>query len=118
MKHICNLCGLPCDPNNGCGEMGLLDASVCGGYHSTAGNGFGALDDLTEYRFSLCEFCLDWLFGKFQIPVEVRNYMCEDVKEQPEPWRPAIQRVEEDEWRRAKDDFMTRYLRCKNARRG
>jgi len=105
-KHICNLCGFPCSPpeesslNN---DMGLIDAYVCGGYDSTAGNGYGALDDTVEYRFSLCEFCLDWLFEKFQIPVEVRDYI---GGEEIEPWRPALQRVKEDEWRKYRDRLV------------
>jgi len=118
-NHVCNLCGLPCvlnplgDGSQPVEEGGLRDARVCGGYRSTAGNGHGALDDLTEYGFSLCEFCLDWLFGKFQVPVAVRNYMSD---EQVETWRPAVERVAEDDWRHSKSEFTEEYERRKEAR--
>ena len=116
-NHICNLCGLPCAPPGSnpqtWGEQGLL-ARVCGGFSSTPGNGEGALDDCAAYSFSLCEFCLDWLFGKFQVPVAVCNYM--SGKDDLEPWRPAAQRVMEDEWRREKSEFMEEYERRKEAR--
>ena len=116
-QHPCNLCGLPCgSPSSNpqqWSEQGLLDAHVCGGYDSTPGNGEGALDDMMEYRFSMCEFCLDWLFGKFQIPVTVRDYIAGETRE---PWRPAAQRVLEDDWRRMKEQFTAEYERRKKAR--
>lgn len=65
-SFICNYCGLSCNVGpNGRGN-GLLDADVYGGYSSP---NYGALDDATKYSFSLCEFCLDWLFCQFKIPV-------------------------------------------------
>ena len=46
----CNLCGLPMEiPGDAIGQT----FSISGGYSSTPGNGYGALDDMTAYRFSL-----------------------------------------------------------------
>lgn len=87
----CNLCGLSCNLNSN-HPSGLLFAEAVGGYDSTPGNGYGALDDGNVYTFSLCEFCLDWLFGKFRIPVTVRDYHTEEVQE----WQPAEVRVRND----------------------
>jgi hypothetical protein len=95
---------------------GLLRQIVRGGYSSTAGNGDGALDDGTSYRFSLCEFCLDWLFAQFKVPVETSDYsinFSEDFSARDtfdrdpvrEPWEPAHVRVARDEWRRGKEQF-------------
>jgi len=96
----CNVCGhsLQLEPNTP--RVGLVDAEVQGSFHSTPGNGAGALDDCTKYKFSVCEFCLDWLFTKCLIPPEV-----EDIHGDPDTparWRPAGQRVVEDSWRTQK----------------
>lgn len=103
---LCNLCGHSCllhEPSYS--ELnGLIKARVHGGYSSTPGNGFGALDDTTAYTFSMCEFCLDWLFTQFKIPVKTTDYLNSDDPK-PEPWRPAAQRVAEDSWRKMKDEF-------------
>ena len=77
---LCNLCRLTTwvgpDSEMACSEAnGLIDAHASGGYESTPGNGHGALDDITTYHFSLCEFCLDWLFSKFMLPVKMTDYM-------------------------------------------
>jgi len=119
---LCNLCGLTCALGQGRwrDNHGLIDASVCGEYESTPGNGWGALDDMTRHRFSLCEFCLDWLFSQFRIPVAVDDpsddflvregeTLMEAVEKRgrakygpsdPEPpWAPASVRVERDAWR-------------------
>lgn len=104
----CNLCGLPC----GCeddADMGLVDAKVYGGYESTPGNGNGALDDCNVYTFSLCEFCLDWLFANCRIPPKIEHYSAFDVHDTMDEgtqFRPAGQRVAEDEWRRGKEAFF------------
>jgi len=136
----CNLCGLSC--TLGCGEHrdengGLIDATVIGGYESTPGNGHGALDDLIRHRFSLCEFCLDWLFYQFVIPVAVDDPMNDHVLKPGEtveegltrmgvvrvggpydvpPWRPAAQRVREDDWRGQKEAFFAEAARRDAAR--
>lgn len=116
----CNLCGLTCDlgpqdRQEGCSwEGGLLGASVMGGYESTPGNGFGALDDCTSYGFSMCEFCLDWLFEQFRVPVKVQDVHIDD----PDAWRPAAKRVTEDEWRTYKHEFFAEKNRRDAARRG
>lgn len=128
---LCNLCGHSCwlgPPTEHQKTGGLIDAKVCGDYESTPGNGYGALDDTERYRFSLCEFCLDWLFSKFQIPVTVDYYMddfCpqegESIEEasvrndgfvklrrssEPPPvWKPAAERVAMDDWRKMKKEF-------------
>jgi hypothetical protein len=112
----CNLCGLSCtigDAKSIREPSGLIDQSVCGGYPSTAGNGNGALDDTTSYRFSLCEFCIDWLFSQFMVPPTTSNYM--DGSE-AEPFRPAQQRVAQDEWRHYKQQFYDEFKRHNKAR--
>jgi len=113
---LCNRCGLGCAI--GCGDLrslcGLVNAVADGGYESTPGNGHGALDDTTRYTFSLCEFCLDWLFSTFVIPVDVSDYMCPGEK--MEPWAPAAERVERDSWRRMKKEFRAEYQRRVMAR--
>lgn len=111
MNPICNLCGLSCMLTTRAG--GLVKATVWGGYESTPGNGVGALDDHVEHTFSLCEFCLDWLFSRFVIPVELRDYFYEPL----EPWRPAAERVAADDWRRDKKRFADEAARRAAARR-
>jgi hypothetical protein len=108
----CNSCGESCSlgtlhddvQSNG----GLIDAEVQGGYNSTPGNGAGALDDMTSYKFSLCEFCLDHLFQQFKIPPTVYDFIDDEIAE---PWRSAHQRVTEDEWRKQKKEFYEEYFR-------
>lgn len=123
VEPLCNLCGLTCvlghdriqdDP--GCGPHGLIDQSVSGGYESTAGNGRGALDDMTWYRFSLCEFCLDWLFSQFKIAIKTGYYGggCDD--DEVPAWKPASQRVAEDDWRGMKKEFFEEHARRLSAR--
>lgn len=107
----CNLCGHPCgvlgrDENDpGDRRMGLIEQTVHGGYWSTPGNGDGALDDCSSYKFSLCEFCLDWLFSRFAIPVATDS----SIGPEPQPFRPAEQRVREDEWRKRKAEFFAEF---------
>jgi hypothetical protein len=116
-KHLCNLCGEPCAFGSHPDEpLGLIDAVVQGGEASTPGNGSGALDDLTSYTFSLCEFCLDWVFSQCRIPPEVRVVNA-DPPEDIEIFRPAEQRVREDEWRTYKSDFF-KERDWRNAARG
>ena len=92
--------------------MGLVDAEVSGGYSSTPGNGSGALDDRTSYRFSLCEFCLDWLFSQFKIPPAVKDMDGDPIG----PWKPAAQRVMEDVWRIKRQEFFIDQRRRELAR--
>jgi hypothetical protein len=106
---ICNLCGESCclGPTYGDDKPpysygGLIEQIVTGGYNSTPGNGEGALDDMTEYSFSLCEFCLDHLFARFVVPPEVHCLIDDKI----DPWRPATQRVTEDDWRKTKEKFF------------
>ena len=114
----CNLCGLSCVLRGSAADLsehgGLIAARVSGGYDSTPGNGCGALDDTTAYTFSMCEFCLDWLFAQFKIPVATTMYMDGDVPD--EPWRPAAERVATDGWRRMKDAFTVEAARRDAAR--
>lgn len=111
-EATCNRCGLSCalgrDEN-----CGLINQTVSGGYESTAGNGLGALDDCTRYTFSLCEFCLDWLFAQFKVPVKLDDYMSGGESEE---WRPAAQRVAEDDWRKMKQEFQTEHDKRETAR--
>ena len=101
---LCNACGLSTalpdyDGPPGIVEYpgGLIGAAVDGGFSSTPGNGWGALDDCTVYSFSLCEFCCDALMATFVIPPVVRDTVEHDVTE---VFRPAAQRVREDAWRK------------------
>lgn len=116
---LCNRCGLSCtlaDRDIG----GIIRHTVVGGYESTPGNGDGALDDCDGYTFSLCEFCCDWLFQTFVIPVEVHEVSIVDERpislDGEREFRPALQRVQEDDWRRTKDKFMAEYARREKAR--
>jgi len=140
-RDPCNLCGLslrlapaPWDT-----PEGLVGAEVVGGYSSTPGNGSGALDDGEGYRFSLCEFCLDWLFDQFVIPVETFDPMAPHVLQPgetveaamertggvvklmagppPEPWRPAEERVRTDDWRGMKERFFNEKKRREASRK-
>lgn len=113
---LCNLCGLTTALEEGpmADYGGLIDASVGGGFNSTPGNGNGALDDMTSYRFSLCEFCCDWLFERFQIPPQVSN----TGDSEPEVFRPAFFRVQEDNWRKMKHEFLVEKTRRDAARTG
>lgn len=102
---LCNWCGMSCilgDASSFECASGLIKAEVQGGYLSTAGNGEGALDDCSSYKFSLCEFCLDHLFSKFNIPVEQTDY----ADNEPITWEPAHQRVLFSNWRRGKKEFF------------
>lgn len=118
-SDLCHLCGLTCRFENskdpfGKGVGGLIDAPVSGGFDSTPGNGNGALDDGITYRFSLCEFCVDWLFGQCKIPPVMFGYV--SGGEEQEPWRPAAQRVSEDAWRKNKEGFFREFQRRNEAR--
>jgi hypothetical protein len=130
---ICNLCGESCSLGSAYNDgndpdpldySGLIEQTVTGGYNSTPGNGNGALDDMVRYSFSLCEFCLDWLFQQFTIPVAVddpmNDYLTQEGETmdealdkrgivqlmeapQPPPWKSAAERVAEDDWRQQKE---------------
>lgn len=103
----CNLCGLSCalgTAGHPAYDMGgLIKARVSGGYESTPGNGCGALDDCTSYSFSLCEFCLDWLFTQFKVPVA--QWSPTAGTDEQESWEPAHVRVAKDDWRKMKKEF-------------
>ena len=118
---------------------GIIDAEIIGGYDSTPGNGYGALDDMCGYRFSMCEWCLDWLFQQFNTPPTTFDPMNrfvlkagETVDEglnrmgvvrvmgrvpEPEPFKPAVQRVNEDEYRTDRTTFFTELARRDAARK-
>lgn len=55
------------------GPHGLVDAEVSGGYHSHF------LNDMSNYRFSLCEKCLRELFTSFKVPPKVWLYPPSDT---------------------------------------
>ena len=101
----CHLCGLSCrlGQHERANSGGLERHTVTGNYDSTPGNGDGCLDDLSSYTFSLCEWCLDWLFAKMPIPPIVRD----DIPggNTQAVFRPAAQRVGEDTWREDKEGF-------------
>jgi hypothetical protein len=73
-----------------------------------------------RHTFSLCEWCLDWLFTRFKLPVAVDDPMNDSLlkegetieqgmervgmvqltrRQESSAWRPAERRVAEDEWR-------------------
>lgn len=123
----CNLCGLscalPCGPPDAVvlDDYGLIACEARGHYASTPGNGHGALDDCDAYTFSLCEFCLDWLFTQMRIPPTVENVSLDGESRRPGVWRPAAQRVKADEWRhgdrfRSHDAFYAEQARRDLAR--
>jgi hypothetical protein len=114
-EYLCNLCGETCLLGHGEEKYphGMIDACVGGGYESTPGNGCGALDDLTSYTFSLCEFCLDYMFTQFKIPPRVWATM----NPEEEPWVPAAERVTSDPWRQQKEVFFTEKSRRDNLRK-
>lgn len=71
---LCNQCGESCHPQeagkNKFGQpyfCGLIDTKVIGWDYSPA------LNDATEYNFSLCEVCLKKLFDGFKLPVSERE---------------------------------------------
>lgn len=110
------MCGLTTKLSNPDGMnpnqfYGLINATVQGGYESTPGNGNGALDDVSTYRFSLCEFCLDHIFKNAVIPPIVDN------GQEKEDFRPAAQRVEEDHWRNYPESFLTESAKRDEARK-
>jgi hypothetical protein len=111
-RYVCNLCGHPCSLGPERNMGGLVNQTVDGNYDSTPGNGQGALDDCTTYRFSLCEFCLDWLFQQFVVPVTVFSYQGDGE----EPFRPAAVRVRDEEWREQKDRFYEEAKRRADSR--
>lgn len=112
-KHVlCNLCGLSASLSCTTASKRDRDLKINGSYYSTPGNGFGALDDMTTYTMSLCEFCVDWLFTKCVIPPKVYDGILGEVI----PFRPAIQRVYEDGWRQEKQAFLDEKARRDAAR--
>lgn len=112
----CNVCGHPLQLEPNGPRCGLVDAEVEGGFDSTPGNGSGALDDCTKYKFSVCEFCLDWLFTQCKIPPEVIE-MHGDPDSTPQ-WRPAGLRVATDAWRKQKQKYSDEALMREMSRPG
>lgn len=94
---------------------GLTDVSIMGGYPSTPGNGLGALDDATRYTFSICEFCLDFLFENARVPpttchpgrdaIEFGDRRLPAVPDEVFPFACASERVARDDWRTRKAEF-------------
>lgn len=111
---LCNMCGLEMNLRHSFNEYHGLKASVTGGYLSTPGNGYGALDDMSTYDFNLCEFCLDYLFSNFKIPPKVYERL---ITNSEEKFRPAGQRVIEDDWRKDKEEFFKEYEKRNLARK-
>jgi len=64
----CNLCGRSLEVQVAKGitnTCGLVEVEVRGSYGSPV------LKDFVTYRFSLCERCLEELFQRFKLPVEM-----------------------------------------------
>lgn len=102
---FCNICGHSCEIDSFCGKKinrGLIKTTVSGGYDSTPGNGRGALDDCTTYEFSICEFCLDFLFENSVIKPKVYDTFDGTEVE----FKPAVQRVSNENWRKMKKEFF------------
>lgn len=105
MEKLCNMCGLSCELSDSHGgNYGLIEAMATGGYFSTPG--YGALDDVVHYAFSLCEFCLDFIFSNFVIPPLTRCHL----ESEPHNFIPAKDRVLNDSWRKMKEEFLFRKL--------
>lgn len=81
-EKFCNMCSMTLymEPGHSSGmadfNHGLVEAKVIGQYMSPI---HGGLNDLQDYTFSLCEFCLNHLFQKFVIPPDV-NFHCPNEK--------------------------------------
>lgn len=60
---LCNKCGGSCKDDSDMNFEGLLEVTIRGGYASKLG-------DMVDYTFSLCETCLEKLFGEFKLPPE------------------------------------------------
>lgn len=105
-EAFCNLCGQTCamflcsdnDGNLIYENEGLISASVSGGYPSTPGNGEGTLDDMTLYTFSLCEYCLEFLFSHMIIPPQLGDAFNNGPIDKV--YLPALERIKKDSWRR------------------
>lgn len=69
---FCNNCGQSCMRQITTGiqdAYGLIEVEVSGGYMSTH------LEDMTAYRFSVCEKCLQGYFDNFVIAPEKRELL-------------------------------------------
>jgi len=64
------------------GSYGMVNEFVNGHY------GSDVLRDGTRHRFSLCEYCIDYLFSLFKMPPGMEDYM--DGKLSRRPWMSAI----------------------------
>jgi len=67
---LCNMCGRSClkgQIQQLKEEYGLTHCVVNGGFFSSV------LQDMTAYKFDLCEECLVDIFKKFTIPVEEKE---------------------------------------------
>lgn len=108
---LCNLCGESCIVNNPHNKIniGLINETVTGGFESTPGNGYGALDDCTQYQFSLCEFCLDYIFSNCVIPIKTSDR--EPFEPKDNPFIPATQRIFQDKWRRFKGESLNEIVK-------
>jgi hypothetical protein len=107
----CDFCGEPLQFEEHCERAGLVDVKVSGGYSSTPGNGSGALDDRTVYKFSICEFCLDWMFTQFKIPPKMTELIGDGIEISADLFKSAIKRVAEDDWRKQKKKFYNEQTR-------
>lgn len=102
-SKLCNLCGECCHIKKsdesrhpfekGYAELSVLNVNIMGGYDSTPYNGDGALDDMSEYHFSLCEFCIDHLMQNMKIPPTV---ICR-IDNKEEKFVPAKERIKNSE---------------------
>lgn len=64
---LCNKCGKSLKDEQGMNYEGLVEANFIGGFYSKFG-------DMSKYKFSLCEECLDELFKSFKHDPYVPDY--------------------------------------------
>lgn len=82
VERTCNLCGCGCGDGFKKGPLnfnkGLIDATVTGGYSSPI------IPDMTSHTFSLCEYCVVWLFDVFLIKHKFTDLDPQDESSQAE----------------------------------
>ncbi len=69
---LCNKCARALRKNPNAGLYGLIEHTYSGHY------GSNPLNDLTDYTFSLCEFCLADMFLEFKLPPKILDRLNRD----------------------------------------
>ena len=88
---LCNMCGETTNADltgeSGGSEDGLIDAKVHGGYYSPA------LRDMSMYKFSFCEYCLDHIFQQCINPPKAWEYCFID-------YQPIEEQLKDEKYKR------------------